>query len=563
MVSCALATLCGLALFVAGCTIDSCGEEANVESDDPTRWAEKSELASFVPSSARVAVFARDLETFADTLSFGAQRLPADVLGRAERVLSVISDADALDGDAFEEIGLSPRAPAVVFHDRGYWTIAVGLDRSNRLERALREAGANEGVERTRAEFGSFSADYLRVDGEPEASAIIARGEQRALISLPVQAEIDRDDPRLPSTWQPDSQRSRFLDDQRRRELLGQMSGVGEVVGVVRPATWLADMRADGQAEVLRQQLMTQTGPVGFGFNAASLGESAQLQVVLPRNPEAPQMVPDLGEADGDLPSLGGLVEPGVLGVGRVSADPESLYRLFVSAMPAERRRDIDDLLERLDEELRVDVERDVLDTLRGHAVIVAYGLKREAFDSGASPWLLELAKLEPTREAVLMPIHEREPLERVLDAWTTVSKSKLSRQKSGHTLQYAWIEEGTLEWAFILSDDYLVFVDSAVAFEHAAAFEERAGPMDDELEERGLDRLFAGEYEAGLYLDAATLTDILAEVDQKRAARWLAPFDSLVVTSRTDGGSGVVDAEFQMGGADKRTGEERGGGEE
>lgn len=539
----AICALIGLGLLVAGCELTSCGDRPNLEPDDPDKWAVDTELARFVPTSARAVAVARDLETFDAYADFAEHRWSVAELRRVGRLVERLGAGERLDGEAAEKLGLSQRAPVVTFYDRGYWSVALGVDEPQRLEEAVEAAG----LEGKTAEFGSFDATYLEPAESSESSAFFAHDGHLALIALPVDASVDAESPRLPSLWLPDSERTRFVETNEHRDLLMRFRD-GEFVGVVRPSTWLANVRSEGHAEVLRQQLMSQLGPVGFQLNSPSLDETARLEVAMPGNSRAPEMVPELGGADGELPPMGGLIEPGVLSVARLSVDPEQLYALASSAMPAERRNNLGATLERLDEDLRIDVESDVLENLRGHAMLVAYGLEREAFESDETPWFLELVKLQATREAILMPIRDREPLEQVLDGWTTLSKSKLSRQRAGQTLQYAWLEEGELQWAFILSDKYLIFVDSAAAFEHAVAYEERARPLGEEFEEHGLTRLVDGQHQAGLFVDTATLTDLLAESERTEAVRWLRPFDSMLVTSGLEDDVGIVQVDFRIG---------------
>lgn len=547
----ARAAVCSLVCFgllVSSCKLTSCGDGTNLEPDDPDKWAVETDIARFVPTSARAVAFARDLDTFDAYASFIERRWSVPELQRAGRLVEELGAGERFDREAAETLGLARRAPVATFYDRGYWTIALGVDEPERFEEAV-EAAELEGKA---ADFGSFDATYLEAGESSDSSLFLAHDGHLALIALPVEAHVDAESPRLPNLWLPDSERTRFVETNEHRDLLDRFRD-GELVGVVRPSTWLSNVESEGHAEVLRQQLMTQLGSVGFQLNSPSLDEKARLEVALPGNPRAPEMVPELGEADGGLPPMGGLIEPGVLSVARLSVDPEQFYELARSAMPAERRNDLIDTLEMLDKELRIDVESDVLENLRGHAMLVAYGLEREAFESDETPWFLELVKLQATREAILMPIRDREPLEKVLDAWTTLSKSKLSRQSAGQTLQYAWLEEGELQWALILSDEYIIFVDSAAAFEHAVAYEERARPLGEEFEEHGLTGLVDGPHQAGLFLDMATLTDLLAESERTEAVRWLRPFDSLLMTSGVDDDVGIVqvDARINADGGD------------
>ncbi|MFP4597938.1 MAG: hypothetical protein ACLFVJ_06790 [Persicimonas sp.] len=553
-----LVALAAVALIAAGgCEKLSCqAEPKNVQPDNAARWAEKTRLADLVPKTARTVVFSRDLPTMAEALQFGASRLPHQDLEQAQSAARSVTELDPFAAQTLTELGLDERAPAVLFYDRGYWTIGAGIQEPERLEGALTRVEERADITHGSLDYGPLDLDFLAsADGEG-ARVYIARDEQLALFSVRVDRDyLGADDkPGLPAAWLESSNRPRFLDEPQHRELFAELTTVGELVGVIRPAAWLAGGQNSGKdrqahAQVLRERLLGQIGPVGFAASSVSLDESASLRVLTPGNPGSPVMLSNLGKAEGDIPPLGGLIEPGVLGVARLSVSPQSLYDLLVSSLPAQRRQELGTFWDELDRELRVNFQRDILDNIRGHAVVVAYGLDRRSLESSQAHWLLEVLMLEATREALLIPIKEREPLEQVLNGLTTVSKGKLTRQAVGHTLQYAWFEDDELKWALILSDEHVIFVDSAVAFEHAGGFEKRARPLGARFEQMGITRLFEEEHEAGLYLDTASLKDILDETDYAGAARWLEPFHSVVITTRTEGREGTTDIELKMEG--------------
>ncbi len=540
-------------LSLGGCGKASCNSTNQMRTPQAPQhavtWAQGSHLAAFVPSTARTVVFARALSTLTDVLDFGAQRLPLPGVGALHEAWTKTSPIDPFDADALKRAGFDPRANAVLFYDRGYWCIGAHLAAGDRLAKVLQNFEQAHKLEAPDIDFGSM--DVSAFGGGGDHPVYVAHDDHTALLAVRAQS-TDLDG--LPQSWLPSSSLSRFVARDLHHKLLADLTKAAEVAGVIRPAAWLADKQAKGHAEVLWRRLLAQVGPVGFALNSVSLDKSVHLRVLTPGNPRAPAMITSLGRAQGDLPPLGGLIEPGVIGVARLSVDPKQLYALFESTLPASQRTELDKFWKDLNDKLSINARRDVLENLRGHAVVVAYGLDRKALEKADLPWFLQVLELKATREAVLLPIKEREPLVQVLDALTTVSKRKLTRQAVGHTLQYAWMENGELKWALIVSDEHVIYVDSAVAFEHAVDYERGAGPMGEKLDKLGITRLFDKKDAAGVYLDAASLADILEEAGHKDAVAWLAPFRSVVVTTGVDGDTGVTDFDLDIAPPAKHT---------
>jgi hypothetical protein len=545
-------------LFVGACDKLSCHSgtsEAGAErisQPESVGWVETSHLGEFIPKTARTVVFARSLATMTEALEFGSARLPKLELEPARQAWKEALGVDLLASKSLEELGVSTTEPAALFYDRGYWVVAASLDKPEALAAALPtpQDDEPEGAKSTKLEvveqdFGSMNLQKLTL--EDARSAFVAHDDTSILLAVRVHDSALGSADTLPDAWLPASVKSRFGEDGMHRKLLRDMSPFGEIVAVVRPAAWLANREADGHAGVLLERILSQTGPIGVAASSVSLDEALRVRVFTPGNPRTPVMIRGLGQAEGDIPPVGGLVEPGVLGAFRLSVEPNQLYALMLSAMPAARRTEVDAHWDRLDQELRINARRDVLENLRGHAVVVAYGLDREALEASEAPWYLDLAKLQATREAVLLPIREREPLEQVLNGLTTISKGKLTRQKVGHTLQYAWLDEGELQWAVILSDEHLIFVDSSVAFDHAVSYERSARPLGEKFEKIGVSRIFDREDAAGLYLDTASLASILAEAGQESSTGWVEPFRSVVVTTRDEGSMGVTQIDLEI----------------
>lgn len=525
-------------------------------------WVTATNVDTFIPKTARTVVLSRDLGTLTEALEFGSTRLPTVQLEGARAAWKEATGVDLLAPASLAEVGLSPTSPAALFYDRGYWAVAAKLDNPETLAKALADklAAQEARTDQADAEQAGTDAPLVRVSERDfgsmqlvkltlpdERSAFVAHDDQSIILAVRVDDNALGDPDSLPDAWLPESQKSRFSDEGLHRKLFRELSNDGELLAVVRPAAWLANRKAEGQAGVLLERILSQMGPIGFAASSVSLDESVQVQVLTPGNPRTPVMIRGLGKAEGDMPPVGGLVAPGVLGVSRLSVEPTQLYDLLLTAMPAQRRTDVDAFWDELDEELRINARRDVLENLRGHAVVVAYGLDREALEASDSPWYLDLAKLEATREAVLLPIKEREPLEQVLNGLTTVSKGSLTRQKVGHTLQYAWLDDGELKWAVILSDEHLIFVDSSVAFDHAVAYERSAGPLGEKFEKMGVARIFDEDDAAGLYLDTASLASILAETDEQTSTGWIKPFRRVVVTTRDEGSMGVTKFDLEI----------------
>jgi hypothetical protein len=546
----------GVALLLGACDMLSCNDKRErVGPQNAARWVEQTHVAQFIPKTARTVVFSRDLPTLTEALRFGSARLPSPDLGAATDAWGSATGIDPLDDEALEKLGLDTARPAAVFYDRGFWSIAAQIEKPEVFEQALEAASQRESIEARETDFGPMSLVKLSLVKLPlvepsvdDHTVFVAYDQDSVLISVHHEpSALHTDTSTLPDAWLPQSTKRRFVEAPDHRSLLREMTTVGEIIAVVRPSAWLAGQRASGQAGVLLARILDQVGPVGIAASSVSLEKSVRVRVLTPGNKRAPAMITSLGQADGDIPSLGGIIAPGVLGVARLSVSPRQLYELLSSGLPAAQRQEVSAFWDELDRELRINAQRDVLENLRGHAIVVAYGLDRDGLEASKAPWYLDVVKLDATREAVLLPIKEREPLEQVLNALTTVSKGKLTRQEVGHTLQYAWLDDGQLKWAVILSDENLIYVDSSVAFEHAVEYERGAGPLGEQIEEAGITRIFDDRAAAGVYLDTASLTNMLAEAGSEHAKGWITPFRTAIVTTRDEDGVGVTDIELEI----------------
>lgn len=536
-------------------------------------WVSQTPLLAHVPATARSVIVARNLTRASQALRFVAAQTPLSAVPRARDIWKNSAGFDLFDSAQLTAAGVAADAPVVLFYDRGYWVFAAQLADASKADTALKalktppspeaskEATSNipdptlpgaggrrfKVEKREHATLNVLRLSHAEASPAPGADNLLGWvGWDTKVLLGAVRAQVtdlNRHDVNLPSPWLSDSSRPRFAQREDMQNFLVQLSPHGDLLGVVRPGAWLTEMSAQGHAQQLLHRLLSQVGPVGVALSTAGFENSIHLYILTPGNPRAPAVLNNLGRAQGSLELPDGLIEPGVLAVARMSVDPEQFYTLLVSTLPADQRREIEQYWQALDRELSIDALGDVLANLRGHAVVVAYGLDPDSLRNRAhaqeAPGFLSTIKLQNTREAVLLPIKAREPIERVLDALTTVSKRRLSRQVAGHTLQYAWLEDGSLKWALILSEHSLIFVDSAVAFEHAVAFERGEHSNPEALKKLGIERLFQPQDDAGLYLDAASLSAILTETAPGGAtdtwAAWLKPFQSITATTRQD----------------------------
>lgn len=290
-----------------------------------------------------------------------------------------------------------------------------------------------------------------------------------------------------------------------------------------------------GHAVLLRNQLAESLGEVYVAIPKSDLRESIALRIYTPGG-EAPSLGLELGEASAALPNLGGLARPGVLGMLRISATPSALLSLLRAVLPVEERRRLEEMLQALDQDLLVDVENSVLQNLTGQFALVFYGIEDQFFELHGLELVASLIRLQSTKEALLIPINDRRQMEDYLNIFTQLSRGRLRRQVIRHTVHYAWFEDGALEWAFILNDDYLLFVDSAVAFEHASSWERSPVQLTGSLAERNVDSLMSATRGIGAYLDLSTLRSILGESGRQGAGEWLREFDALGLETDIDG---------------------------
>lgn len=541
----------------AGMTGDLPGDTERAAS-----WVKESALLANIPASARSVIVAKDLQEATRALNFGAKNLNLDALSGWRERWQEAGQVDLFDPEALARAGVSSERPVLIFYDRGYWVFQAEVEDHGRMRGAV-DAFKNELIRAAEQTDPADSAalavnsveesragnlDNLKIDYNEDGLAWLSWDRRRLLFATRVaQTDLNSRDTSLPLSWRGEAPTANFIESAGHRKLFQELSPHGNIVGVARPAAWMADIEAQGHAQLLLKRMISQIGPIGAAVSAPDWQEAIELRVLTPGNPRAPAVVADLGRAEGELSTPEGLFAPGVLALGRMSIDPRQLYTLLVSVLPADEREQLQIYWDELDRELRIDALGDVLDNLSGHAVFVAYGLEIDDEDSlkeHAPGWrLLSTLTLQNTREALLFKLKAREPMETTLDALTAITKGKLSRQRAGDTLQYAWLEDGALKWALLLGDDYLIYVDSAVAFEHARAFERGERSMPDELSALGVERLFEPQYSAGFYADSASVGAILEESGlmdggARSSLGWLRAFRSISLTTGQPRGS-------------------------
>jgi hypothetical protein len=334
--------------------------------------------------------------------------------------------------------------------------------------------------------------------------------------------------------------------------LVASLVGGGEVAaGIIRPDVWLresAESQGRDHGGVLIRRLAEQLGALGWTMRHEPDREALSVTMRLQQSAGEPMAVADLGAATGSLPPMGGLMSRDVLGAVRLSADPQLAYQLTRSLLPAQTRREVDAYWSGFESKMNIELPESLLNAVAGHAVLVVFRVRpRQRVLSDASEGVDEWSLLwrrfvhgEATREAVMIPITDRAAVERVLNVATQLSSGKLSRDKADASVHYAWIGERGLSWALVLTDEYVVFADSGVAFNRAVNFSRNATPIDGELRRRGVHRLFDGQNRSGLFVEASRARERLRQAGWRGAASFARPLEWMLFTSETAGGEGI-----------------------
>jgi hypothetical protein len=483
-----------------------------------------------VPSDVDAVVFFPELAGLAHALSGARDHLPAS-LGVAE-VCAASSDQlslDTCDVDAWARAGFDLQAPAAAALDGRR---LVFLARRRDLDAPL-----------------PAPAHGAHVMALGEGAALALAPDSALSAALPPQAAPAPDE--WPSRWS--SLRPGRSWDARpiHRELRDALIPHGPFYAVARPGRWLGHAPASSaRAEDLLTRMTRQSGRVGVVGRLEPSG-AIRLRVLTALDAGAPQVVDRLGRARAPLPRLGGLIEPGVLGVLRVSLDPVAAFDLARSGLSASERDQLEALFTTLERDFALDIERAVVSNLIGHAVVVVYGLALppEPPDSFTA-FALDLLRGRLTHEAVFLPIEDRDRLALFLDALTQLSRGRLVRQRRDDVIEYAWFElDGgarALRGGALLTSSHLVLVDSAVAFNHAASHARAPTDLAPSLSRLGLDRLLEGDDRSGLYLDVDALETLLRPGEAEAVGEWLAPLDRVVLVTRESASFGVTDVTLE-----------------
>jgi len=523
--------------FGAGACSDCRSSTGDSHSPDRAPpWPLDSPVAAPIPEAAQAVLFVRRFDDLERGLEFALDRFPTEGAGSTLSVVAILHDLVRP-----EPLGISPETDVAAFYQGGDVGFVVPLaapekfsdevtsliDDENLRGRKLGASGIREiqfGDSSTVLQFavrGDFVFARTAPANPPSGpSGAVDRGAAfRAFFG-------DRR-PGSPRQW-PHSEAT--------RDLVAAVASDREsprAIGYADPGPWLEQLPAEGQAATIRTRLARQIGPTGF--HIALDPTRNQLRIDL-RNRSVsgePTVVADMGEASGERPPLGGLVEPGVLGVLRFAVGPERVYRALESTLPAERREQLEVFWGRARRQLLVDGPEAILEHFTGHAAVVLYGLAAERLGESNLEGLRSIFELRATREVVLLQIESRDEVERLLDKLTQITRGRLSRQRSEHTVQYIWLEEGSLEWALLLGDEYVMFVDSATALQKATRYERVGRPLTDrEVETMRIGPLLEGRQRSGLFLDTGILAGLLREHGRERTADFLVPFRSLVVTT-------------------------------
>lgn len=485
-----------------------------------------------VPADCDASVQTDDLRELTRTTQALLQRLEPDGLPRT--TLKQWHDAlgfDPLVKDAWRQMGVAVDQRATLFAWKGNWYLHTRVQTTEDLDTWL-QARTQAGMQLESQ--SSYGWDITAVRAPNQTLLAVARKDQQVVV-VPAATTYGKSTGRSPvealTTLLAVSSEQRLPSQAWARDLHAGLTDT-HLGGLFFPGAWMPERKLEGQADAIYQRLRNQLGAVGFksAWNPDKL--TLSLELVSKSDPREPAFVQDLKGATDPLPVVGGLIDPGVLAAGRLSVHPRKFYDLTRSLLPADSRTELDQWVQKLDDTLQIDLIGDVLTNLKGHVVVAVYGFDPELLKASNPTLAFDVLTLKATREAVLVPIHDRKRMERVLNAWTQASKGKLNRQPSGNTLQFAWLDDGALEWAIILADDHILVVDSTAAFDHAIAYERAARPLDAALSDRKLPELFAGVDRSGFYLDASSLANLLAESGNKTVAQWLMPIKSITVTS-------------------------------
>lgn len=535
-----VATIFPLSLMLLILGLSGC--DNGCKSSSPTNaGTHQPAYSEHIPQNAQAVVFAASFDELLKAAAAGQKYLPGQtvIAPPHEGGIRFLSE-DLMSSESWRALGWATERPATVFYAEKRLVLIAELHDTKAFQAELTSLGQRSDYTFRREKSQGFSLIHVMSHDE-KPLAHIAWLDKKALILLEPAvlgsqlaqesaSEHTRGRDLLLKTLKIEPEQ-RWKGVARQNELMQQQSTRVTFHGAIEPAGWLLQKQTAGQARVLLERLAHQTGRVHFLANYEPETHKLKIHLRTHGSPGEPVMVPDLGEPTGDLPTVRGLIKPGVLGVVRLSGAPDQFFNVIRSALPADQRLALDKLFSDLDAELKIDVENDLIKNLKGHAIVVMYGIENRIFTADNFR-LADVFQLRATREAVLLPIQNRESMERVLNVMTQLSRGNLRRQAIGDSIQYAWLPDGALEWALILNNDYLVVVDSAAAVDHALAYERSAQAPGAMLSDLGVEAIFEKSSRSGFYIDVVALSNILAESGHPIVAAWLRPFQAVVLTT-------------------------------
>ena len=495
----------------------------------------EAELWSQIPSEISTWVFVHKLGSFLHTFDSVLDEFPRiATVSELRARWKLATGFGLLSSSSWAQRGIDTDKPAVLFRYQGHWCLHMQSIDEAKVRVWL--DSLNQSHERLDWRHGLYTLYGVEGAGGPPALYALL-GSTGLFVLVPTKLSG------VPS-GESFSQReaSRFLQAWSESKPTGKWGGRREAIwlrtlfestgvcGVVDPSDWIASLPARSeQAKVLRERIESQSGTIAFGL--VQRGGMIDLEIRSVEESAEPVFVTDLGQADSELPMLGGLIEPGVLGVFRLSGSPWRFYQLLRSSLDAHQRRELDRWGERIKSEFQLDLRTDIVDNLSGHLVVVIYGFSASFFREFSLDSVPGLVSLSGTREAVLWTVKDGKSLSGAIDIWTGLSKGKLRRQRIDDRVQYAWFEEGTMEWALLVDEDSMIFADGLAAFDHATLYQRSARPVSSTLHET-LKPLLMERDRSGFYLDLRSLSALLAETENTVAAAWLRPFSSVLLTT-------------------------------
>lgn len=546
-----LSLLLLLLLGIGGCE-HGCNKQATSNENAP-----QTAYTAHIPQNAQVVLFAASLDELLRAARAGEQYLPEQAgIGALRERAAAVFTTDLMAPEAWRTMGFASERPATIFYAEGRLILAAEINTPGEFKAQMAALGTRSGLSLKRDKSQGFSLFHV-LNQEKQPLVHVALRKKTALVMFDT-ALLNADSPqdsaaehaRGPELLQEIlniKPEQRWKGVARQNELVQEPPHQGTAFhGAFEPASWLLQKQTGGQARVILERLAHQTGRVHFLANYNAETHKLAIHLRTHGSPGEPMLVPNLGEPHGELPTVRGLIKPGVLGVVRLSAEPDQFFNLIRSGLPADQRLALDKLFAGLDAELKIDVKNDLIKNLKGHAVIVMYGIENRLFTADNFR-LADVFQLKATREAILLPIQDREAMERLLNVMTQLSRGNLRRQAIRDSIQYAWLPDGALEWALILNNDYLVIVDSAVAVDHALAYERSAPLHSSMLSDLGIEALFNNISRSGFYIDVVALSNIFAESGYPVVSAWLRPFQAVVLTTDDVGQVGHTNIELTL----------------